>query len=122
MRETSLKVQIALPEATEVAKLKRKSLVAYIYIGPPLDPLQEKYGSEPRIQLDDAFAPHGEHDIPEFVQKVVSTTAPEEVPLLTYSLKVDGETKMGIVTDVKQQLRKVNALKINYSTKKGVQK
>jgi hypothetical protein len=31
---------------------------------------------------------------------------------------VDGQTKMGIVTDVKQELRKANALKINYSTRK----
>ncbi len=38
--------------------------------------------------------------------------------MLTTSLKVDGETKMGIVTDVKQELRKANALKINYSTRK----
>jgi hypothetical protein len=38
--------------------------------------------------------------------------------MITWSLKVDQKTKMGIVTDVKQQLRKVNALKINYSTKK----
>jgi hypothetical protein len=26
---------------------------------------------------------------------------------------------MGLVTDIKQELRKVNALKINYTTKKG---
>jgi hypothetical protein len=26
---------------------------------------------------------------------------------------------MGIISDVKQELRKVNALKINYSTRKG---
>ncbi len=38
---------------------------------------------------------------------------------MTTSLKVDKETKMGIVTDVKQELRKVNALKINYSTIKS---
>ena len=34
-------------------------------------------------------------------------------------MKVDKETEMGIVTDVKQELRKANALKINYSTLKG---
>lgn len=119
MRETTLKVQIKLPSATEVSKLQRKSLVAYIYIGPPTKLLQAKYGSEPRIQLDDAIAPHGYLDIPEYVQKVVSKTAPAEVPLLTYSLKVDKDIKMGVVTDVKQELRKANALKINYSTHKG---
>jgi hypothetical protein len=38
--------------------------------------------------------------------------------MLTTSLKVDGETKMGVVTDVKQELRKASAFKINYSTRK----
>jgi len=38
--------------------------------------------------------------------------------MITWSLKVDEETKMGIVTDVKQELRKAQALKINYSAKK----
>ncbi len=39
---------------------------------------------------------------------------------MTVSLKVDQKTKMGIVTDVKNALRKSYALKINYSaTKRG---
>ncbi len=120
MRETSLKVEQKLPVATEVAKLQRKSLVAYIYIGAPIQALRDVYGTEPRIQLDDAFAKTS--DIPIFVEKVQRETNPVEIPLLTYSLKVDNETKMGIVTDVKQELRKVNALKINYSTKKKIVK
>ena len=36
-------------------------------------------------------------------------------PFMTVSLKVDSKTKMGIVTEVKQALRKAYALKINYS-------
>ena len=44
----------------------------------------------------------------------------EEVrPFLTTALKVDKETNMGIVGDIKQELRKVNALKINYTTRIG---
>jgi biopolymer transport protein ExbD len=116
MRETSLKVVHVLPKAQEVAKLERKSLVAYIHIGPPIKSLQGIFGTEPRIQLDDAFATP--KDIPTFVENVKAQTNEAEIPLLTYSLKVDQETKMGVVTDVKQELRKVNALKINYSTGK----
>lgn len=120
MRETTLKVTHVIPKAKEVAKLERKSLVAYIHIGPPLKPLQPIYGSEPRIQLDDAFALPS--DIPLFVEGVIASTPEPEVPLLTYSLKVDVKTKMGIVVDVKQELRKVNALKINYSSSKIIDK
>ena len=38
---------------------------------------------------------------------------------MTTSIKADENVTMGIVTDVKTELRKVNALKINYSTRKG---
>ena len=37
---------------------------------------------------------------------------------MTTSIKADQDTRMGIVTDVKQELRKANALKLNYSTRK----
>ena len=36
----------------------------------------------------------------------------------TVSLKVDQHTQMGIITDIKQVLRKSWALKINYSASK----
>ena len=39
---------------------------------------------------------------------------------ITVALKVDQKSKMGIITDVKNALRKSYALKINYSsTKRG---
>ena len=117
MRETTLKVEVRLPGATEVSKLERKSLVSYIYIGKPIKSLQGTFGTEPRIQLNDAFA--GVNQIPEFIEAERLARNEAEVPLMTTSLKVDIETKMGIVTDVKQELRKMNALKINYSTKKA---
>jgi biopolymer transport protein ExbD len=50
MRETNLKVGVIVPEATEVKKLEKKSLVSFIYIGKPHRNLQKTFGSEPRIQ------------------------------------------------------------------------
>lgn len=117
MREVTLKVQIRPPAATEIKKLEKKSLVSYIYIGTPIKALQPIFGTEPRIQLNDAYA--GVQDIREYIIKEREARDEKEVPFMTTSLKVDKETKMGIVTDVKQELREVNALKINYSTKKG---
>ena len=38
---------------------------------------------------------------------------------MTTSIKADETVKMGIITDVKQELRKVQALKINYTTRVG---
>jgi hypothetical protein len=37
---------------------------------------------------------------------------------LITSLKVDKKTKMGIVTDIKQELRKIGAFKVAYSSNK----
>lgn len=115
MREVTLKVQTKLPKATEVQKLEKKSLVSYIYIGPPIN--SKMYGTNSRIQLNDTFADIDE--IQEFVAKEREARDEADRKFITTSLKVDGLTKMGIVTDVKQELRKAGALKINYSTRKG---
>jgi len=118
MRETSLRVKVKLPLATEIQKLEKKSLVSYIYIGPPTNPAI--YGTESRIQLNDQYARVA--DVPEFVASEREARNEADRNLLTTSLKVHKDTKMGIVTDVKQELRKAGAFKINYSTLKGVNK
>ena len=119
MRETTIMVQQSLPQATEIQKLEKKSLVSYIYIGSPVERMQGTYGTKARIQLNDAFA--NVEDIPQYITSERSARDEKEVPFMTTSIKADQNTKMGIVTDVKQELRKANALKINYSTRKKVQ-
>jgi len=120
MREVTPLVRQQIPSATEVAKLEKKSAVSYIYIGPPPSQKQDKLGSAPRIQLNDAYAEV--KDIKQFVFDERAAKKEEDRPLLTMSLKVDKETNMGIVTDVKQELRQAGAFKINYSTRKEVEK
>ena len=114
MREVDLLVKVSLPEATETTKLEDKALVDYIYIGPPMS---KALGTEPLMQLNDQYAKLDEID--PWVK--AGEDRREEVlkPKITRSLKVDKETAMKIVTDVKQELRKSNALKINYSTAQG---
>ena len=114
MREATLLVKIAPPLASEVQKLEQKSLVDYIYIGPPF---RIELGTDSRIQLNDQFATDV-RDIREFVELGRAKRNEADRQLITISLKVDKETKMGIVTDVKQELRQVGAFKINYSTAK----
>ena len=116
MKETSLKVVNEMPFATEVDKLEPKSLVSYIYIGKPIQALQKELGDAPRIQLNDAFKT--KEDIALFVEMEKRKRNELERTKITWSLKVDYHTKMGIVSEVKQELRKADALKINYSAKK----
>ncbi len=114
MREVDLKVKVTLPEATEVTKLEDKALVDYIYIGPPT---LVSLGTEPLMQLNDQYARLEEID--PWVKENEDRRDEILRPRITRSLKVDRETSMKLVTDVKQELRKSNALKINYSTAQG---
>jgi biopolymer transport protein ExbD len=116
MREVSLMIKLRVPQATEISKLEKKSLVSNIYIGEPLKQYQRTYGNSPRIQLNDQFA--GIEEIMAFI--IVEREARDEAerPMMITSLKVDENTKMGIVADLKQELRKAGALHINYSVRK----
>lgn len=114
MREVDLKVAVNKPQATEIQKLERKSLVTYIYAGAPRQKYQDKFGKSPRIQLNDSFATLD--DVQAFVISERETKSEEERPLMTMSIKADRTVKMGLISDIKLQLRKAQALKINYSS------
>ena len=115
MREVSLKVEFKIPQGTELEKLEKKSLVTFIYVGKPTAESRKKLGSESRIQLNDAYAEVDE--IQAYVTNERSSMKEEDQPFMTVSLKIDQDTKMGIVTDIKQALRQAYALKINYSAR-----
>lgn len=117
MRDTSLKVQNVLPFADQTEKLDKKDLIMYIYAGKPSDRYQQQYGTEARIQLNDKYA--SVTDIQQFIFEERQSKREELVDYLTTALKVDQETNMGLVSDIKQELRKAEALKINYTTKQG---
>jgi biopolymer transport protein ExbD len=117
MREVTLLVRNDKPFATEIKKLEKKNLVTYIYAGKPVDRLQGALGTEPRIQLNDAFANISE--IQNYVIQEREEINEAEKALMVVSIKADKNVKMGLITDIKQELRKANTLKINYSTRKG---
>jgi len=116
MREVTLKVKNNTPAASEIEKLTKKSLVSFIYIGAPIQQLQSEFGTTPRIQLNDAFKT--KDDVRLFVETEREKLPEYEKGKMIMSIKADQDVKMGMVTDVKQELRKANALKLSYSTKK----
>lgn len=117
MRDQELIVKVVPPNATEVTKMENKSLVDFIMVGPPVD---ERYGTAPRIQLEDAFATIDQ--IGDYIALRKEARDEAERSLVATSLKVNKKTKMGLVTDIKQELRKIGALKIVYSTNQGMRK
>lgn len=116
MRDQDLLVQYKLPDATEVQKLEKKSLVSYIHIGVPTLAMRAKYGTAPKIQLNDSYKTT--KDILDFVAAERDQLNESDRASMTICLKADGGTKMGIVADVKQELRKANALKLSYASSK----
>ena len=117
MRETENKVIIKLPEATEVVRLERKDLAAYVNIGTPTRNLQAQYGTDARIQLNDSFKPAD--DIRDFVAAERDALSEVDRQFMTVVLRCDSDVHMGIVTDVKQELRRCSALKIFYTARKA---
>lgn len=116
MRETDPLIKVHVPNATEITKLEKKSLVSYINVGPPMDRFVALLGSEPRIQLDDQFATVS--DIGNFIEAERQARDEADQKKMITSLKVDEYTRMGIVTEIKQELRKAAALHINYSARR----
>lgn len=118
LREKQPLVKVKLPKATEITKLEKRNWVSNINVGPPQN--EARFGTAPRIQLNDAFA--NVSDIIEYVENERSKKDEQIRPYLTFSLEVDQEVKMGIVTDIKQELRKANQLKINYATRQEIER
>ena len=117
MRDNTLMVTNKLPAADQVQKLDKKDRVIYIYAGKPSARYESKYGDQPKIQLNDKFSVVS--DVGAYVLAERATKPQELQNVLTTALKVDKNASMGIVMDIKQELRKVNALKINYTTRIG---
>lgn len=113
MKEVTYKVQIQNPQATELTKLEKKSLVRYIYVGQPTREFQKQFGTETRIQLDDAFA--DKNEIADYIINERSAMNESDQGKMTVSIKADKDTKMGVIADIKQELRKAYALKISYA-------
>jgi biopolymer transport protein ExbD len=116
MRDQELMVKYRLPEATEVQKLEKKNLVSYIHIGVPVLHMQAKYGTAPLIQLNDSYKTT--KDILDFAAAERDKLSEADRASMTICLKADGCTKMGIIADVKQELRRANALKLSYASSK----
>ncbi|MDR2912389.1 MAG: biopolymer transporter ExbD [Alistipes sp.] len=116
MRETDILVKTQLPSASEVAKLEKKQLVSHIYIGQPVDSQQAQWGTAPQIQLNDSY--QRLPDILEFVASERDKLSEADRMAMTVMIKADKSTRMGIISDVKQELRRANALKISYAASK----
>lgn len=125
MRESNIKVKITPPGATEVQKLEKKSLVATIYIGAPLNTNENTLPpGKVSVQLNDQTIKQEDlaDDVRTWIGQEKESRTEEDGNKLTFSLKVDQDVQMRYVNIIKNELRTNNALKINYATSKKIER
>ena len=114
MRETDVMVTVRLPETTEGKILEKKSLASFIFIGEPLENFRAIYGAEPKIQHNDTYKEIA--DIQDFIAQEREQLKEADKTKMLVVIKIDKDARMGVVTDVKQALRRASALKIMYAS------
>ena len=75
-------------------------------------------GEESRIQLNDKYV--NPIQLVDYMKAEKKRMSPEDAQQMTVSIKADKDTKMGVISDIKQALREAYALKISYSAAKRV--
>ena len=93
---------VNLPKAKRIEKLKSKRHTSHIWVS-----------KEGLVSIEDKlYSADGVRHI--MYEKRVSD------PQLVVSLKADERAKMGLISDIHTELRKADALKLNYSSKTAV--
>ncbi|MDR3062486.1 MAG: biopolymer transporter ExbD [Dysgonamonadaceae bacterium] len=89
MREAPHRLQFRIPTATELEKLDKESLVSYIFVN-----------KEGEIQFD--YSILSLSALPATIEQKISKTPEDKRDKMVVSLKIDKETRMGVVNDIKQ--------------------
>jgi biopolymer transport protein ExbD len=118
LRNNDLMIKNELPKADEVEKLKKDRSV-FIFAGKPSEQYQAKFGTESKIQIGDKFTDVSslQFALTEARQKL----RPELQDYVVVALKVDKETNTGLVSDIKEELRELNMVKIIYISAPGTE-
>lgn len=92
-------IPIVTPAARSTEKIETKRNIAYVWAD-----------KNQRISIDDQIIQVRD------VSSIIAEKFASNLRLIV-SLKIDKEAKMGLVTDIQEQLRDAYALRINYSTR-----
>ena len=115
MREVTPKVRYDVPQGTELEKSRKAGLV-YIFIGKPVDAQGKVLSEETRIQMNDRYVAISE--IGKEIRRERSQMPESDRQHMVVSIRADRDTEMGVINDVKQELRRAGALNVNYSATK----
>lgn len=94
-------LQVKLPSAKQIEKLPGKRDIAYLWA--------DRAGN---ISIDDKLVRVKD------IRDIMYTKRADPLhPLKAVSMKIDERVTMGVVTDIQEQLRKADALNVNYAAK-----
>ncbi|MFT7589189.1 MAG: biopolymer transport protein ExbD [Limisphaerales bacterium] len=111
MRESEIKVKQSLPNTTKIERLVKKDQLAYIYIGAPLAQ-DDDLSHSPVLQLDDQIASVDE--VTDFIRNKIAPNTALALSQLIVAINCDKIADIGLLIEVKTELRKAGALKISY--------
>ncbi len=94
-------IPVRLPEAKKLEKLPGKRNIAYIYAN-----------NSGQVMVDDHFV-----EMSEVSEIMYSKRADPLHPLKVVSMRIDQKTKMSVVSSIHEELRKADALNVNYSAR-----
>jgi biopolymer transport protein ExbD len=110
MRTVSPLTQVQLPEASELQKLEEKSLLVYLLVG-------RQPGETPddlfEIQLNSELI--ALEDMPFKLQEIKEAMNREEQNQSVVVLRMDKDTPMGLVNDIRQHLREAQFQTVYYA-------
>lgn len=115
VKDSTLKIRHNMPRAVDTKKLTSDDKVSTIHIGNPLPQYQSVYGTEPVIQLNDQIAEIG--DVQEWILIQRQAVPYASRPKFLVNIKADGDVPYKMIDELKVELRKANALRINYDAK-----
>ena len=107
MRTVPVMTQFNLPAVEELQKLEAKSLLVYVMVGRDAD----------KIQLNSDFV--SLEEMPARLEALKNELPTEEQDKRVAVLKIDQTIPMGLVNDIKQNLRQSGILILHYSAEKS---
>ena len=113
MRKVTVKVKYQIPTGTELTRLVKKTVTSYIYIGKPVNGIGEVEADTTSIQLNDKIVQLA--DIKSYLVKERKSMSDVDKRQMNVSIRCDKGTPMGVMIDIKQALREINVLNVNYA-------
>lgn len=111
MRPVPVLTKFDIPSAEELQDLEKKSQLIYLMIGEQVDE-----NTQPPIQLNSDFTTIEE--LPQALEEAKNEVLPEEQKQIVVILKIDKNTEMGLVSDIRQALRDAGLLTVYYSAER----